>query len=111
MTKIAALASLANIVAALGSIPTVRVSSAQARGRAGQYPYWGAVRYEVRIGRDGRPINVPLERASSDRRSKRLAKRDALSTGRMMVGRIGHLTEQEALAVLVRLGVVDGDVR
>lgn len=59
-----------------GPIPTVRVSSAQAKGAAKGYSYWGAVRYEIRITRDGLPANRPLERASSDRRSIAGAERD-----------------------------------
>ena len=61
-----------------GSIPAVRVSSAPARGRERRYPYWGAVRYEIRLRRsDGMPTLIPCERASSDRRSRRLARDDA----------------------------------
>lgn len=59
-------------------LPAVRVSAAQARGRASLYPYWGAARYEVRLRQaDGMPTLVPLERAGSDRRSLRLARADA----------------------------------
>lgn len=62
----------------LGSIPAVRVSSAQARGAASLYRYWGAARYVIRLRRsDGMPTLVPCERASSDRRSIRLAHDDA----------------------------------
>lgn len=61
-----------------GSIPAVAVSSAQARGAAKRYAYWGAVRYEVRLRKsDDEIIVTACERASSDRRSKNLAHRDA----------------------------------
>lgn len=61
-----------------GPIPAVRVSSAQAKGRAKQYSYWGAVRYEIRCAkRDDALIAMPCERASSDRRVRHLAVSDA----------------------------------
>lgn len=61
----------------------VRVSSAQARGAAKKYSYWGAVRYELRlVGRDDHPSLIPQERASSDRRSIDLAIRDAEAMAR-----------------------------
>ncbi len=64
------------------SLPTlpiqcVRVSSAQARGLAKQYSYWGAVRYEIRRNKKGQLTFTAQERASSDRRSRRLAEKDA----------------------------------
>lgn len=71
------LEALTEILAHIKSIPCVRVSSAQARGKAKQYPYWGAVRYELRLNKKGKPCLYPLDRAYSDRRSKKLAERDA----------------------------------
>lgn len=66
-----------------GPIPFVRVSSAQARGNAKNYAYWGAVRYELRLRKsDDEPVLVACERASSDRRSKRLAYEDARDIAR-----------------------------
>jgi len=102
-----ALETLSAILAERGSIPTVRVSSAQARGRAKLYSYWGAVRYRLRLARDGAPIHVACERASSDRRSLRLAHSDAsalaASEGRIECQTLGHLSEQDAADVLAAL--------
>lgn len=88
-----------------GPIPTVRVSSAQAIGRAKSYAYWGAVRYEIRLTRDGQPANIALERAGSDRRSARLAKQDAdklaAREGREPCQRIGRLSREDAAIVLI----------
>lgn len=89
-------------------IPTVRVSSAQARGAAKQYAYWGAVRYEIRETADGRAVsNIPLERASSDRRSERLAGQDADGIagreGRIVWQRIGRLSATLAREIVADL--------
>lgn len=95
---------LADLIRRHGPIPTVRVSSAQARGVAKQYSYWGAVRYELRLTRDGHVANVALERASSDRRSQRLAKADAAALAvreaRIVVQQIGALSDIVAAEVL-----------
>lgn len=81
-------------------IKTVRVSSAQASGRAKQYAYWGTARYQLRAAKDGSGVvNMPLERANSDRRSVRLAESDARSTNRLRLQTIGKLGLSEALAV------------
>jgi hypothetical protein len=73
-----------------GPIPAVSVSSAQARGRARRYPYWGAVRYELRLRKtDDECIVMAQGRASSDRRSRRLAWLDA-----------AHLAETEDRVLL-----------
>lgn len=70
---------LAAYISEHGPILCVRVSSAQARGKAARYPYWGAVRYRIIVRqRDGKPSAVAEERASSDRRSQRLAESDAV---------------------------------
>ena len=57
-------------------IPAARISSAQAKGSAKKYPYWGVVRYEIRVSKTGLPCLYAKERASSDRRSLRLAEKD-----------------------------------
>ena len=109
-TNITALEILAQYIREHGAIPTVRVSSAQAQGAAKRYAYWGAVRYELRLTRDGHVANTARERASSDRRSLRLAERDAsgiaASEGRIELGTIGRISERTATAVLVALGLL-----
>lgn len=85
-------------------IPTVRVSSAQAHGAAKQYPYWGAVRYQIRSTTDGSAVtNMAEERATSDRRSYRLAELDAKNIaareGRIVIQTIGILTADEARGI------------
>lgn len=98
---------LAHHIRTHGPIPTCRVSCAQARGAAKKYAYWGAVRYEIRLTKDGAPTNRPLERASSDRRSLRLAEQDCDAIcereGRVVVDRIGRLKEAEAEDVLLHV--------
>jgi hypothetical protein len=83
---------------------TVRVSAACARGRARKYPYWGATRYQIRIARDGRVINAAEERASSDRRSRPLALRDAAeiaaAEGRLYCYAIGEIGAVEQAYIL-----------
>lgn len=91
-----------------GAIPCVRVSSAQAKGAAKAYAYWGAVRYEARLRkRDGKPTLVALERASSDRRSQRLAEEDAEkiaeNENRVYVWDIGEISETAARFILSQL--------
>lgn len=81
-------------------VPTVRVSSALC-GSCCPYPYWGAVRYEVRLTADGgAPANIALGRCGRDRRSIAGAKRDAEATGRMPCQEIGRLSHAEAAAIL-----------
>lgn len=58
-----------------GPVIAVRVSSAQAKGAAKKYPYWGVVLYEVRIARRGHLTSVALERADSKYRSTKKAER------------------------------------
>lgn len=86
-----------------GPLRTVRVSSAQARGAAKHYPYWGAVRYAVKITRAGNLSAVALERASSDRRSVRKAEEDAwdmaVREGRVRADWLGTVTLDELAAV------------
>lgn len=60
-----------------GPILAYRVSSAQARGRAKKFAYWGAAQYEIRVAKNGNIKAVVVYGASSDRRSFRLAQKDA----------------------------------
>jgi hypothetical protein len=103
-TTTSALMVLAEHIARHGAIKTVRVSSAKARGYAKNFAYYGAVRYELRLSREGHPVNVPLERATSDRRSERLAWEDAQEIaereGRIPCQAIGRLTEEDAREIL-----------
>ncbi len=92
---------LIKILRERGPIQTVRVSSAQAKGRAKQYTYWGVVPYELTLTKHGRPHHRALGRASSERRSLRLAFQDgqrlARQTGRVFVGRLhsGRLSNMD----------------
>jgi hypothetical protein len=108
-TTITAIDQLVEYLKVHGPIRTVRVSSAQARGAAKAYSYWGAVRYQLRISRDGRPVNIALERARSDRRSEQLAWEDAQALaereGRIPCQTIGHLSEDDARDILEWLGL------
>jgi hypothetical protein len=79
-------------------IPSVKVSLSRYRG------YWGAVRYEIRLGRDGRPTNHPLGAAGKDRRRGHLAHKDADALaereGRVVCHTRGPLGERDAVGVL-----------
>jgi hypothetical protein len=86
-----------------GSIPTVRVSSAQAQGRAKRYSYWGTAHYELCVNSKGWPCNRVVRGARSDRRSYRLACQDANETGKLMCGCIGQLTEHAAEQIISRM--------
>lgn len=101
--------TLANLLRIVGSIRSARVSSAQARGAAKGYAYWGAVRYVIRLDRNGHPVNVARERASSDRRSYRLAERDCAEMcdreSRIECYRIGKLSWADADAILRQLDI------
>ena len=103
-----AITSLAAIINQRGPIPSVRVSSAQARGAAKHYAYWGAARYELRLTKSGAVSNCAVERASSDRRSVRLAEADAERIAeredRIELQTIGTLSEQDAARVLRWMG-------
>ena len=108
MATYSALQQLSAILSVIQTIPNVRVSSAQARGAARGYAYYGAVRYEIRLAKDGHVMHVPCERATSDRRSPRLAERDAKAIAeqenRIALNlRIGALTENDATRVLAVL--------
>ena len=107
LTKPTALGTLAVIVAARGSLPTVRVSSAQS---STPYNYWGVARGEIRARkRDGILTCISTERAASDRRSERLANLDldrvAQREHRVCCQQLGPLTEQQADRVLSDLGI------
>lgn len=84
-------------IEANGPIKTARVSCAQC---AAPYPYWGAVRYEIRITKAGHLSNVATDRASADRRSERLARADRRELcereGRIRWDYIGRLSEPDA---------------
>ena len=69
------------VIRVVAEVECVRVSSAQAKGAAKAYSYWGAVRYRARLHRGWWSL-IPLERASSDRRSQRLAAMDAAQIAR-----------------------------
>jgi len=64
---------LAEVIRSRGPIRGVRVSGAA----CARWRYWGAVRYEIRLAKDGTPCSYPLGRAGRDRRSERLAHDDA----------------------------------
>jgi mRNA-degrading endonuclease toxin of MazEF toxin-antitoxin module len=105
-----ALQILSSIVATQGPIATVRVSSAQARGAAKRYAYWGAARGEIRARKaDGALTCLSIERASSDRRAKHLAADDADRIAeledRIHYGKIGQLDENNAVQVLRAMGI------
>lgn len=95
-------------------IRTVRVSSAQAQGAAKQYSYWGATRYQIRATADGKAAaNIARERASSDRRSERLASQDAediaAAEKRIVVQRIGRISLDLARELAAKIGrLADG---
>lgn len=96
-----------------GPIKTARVSSAQARGAAKKWSYWGVARYEMYINAKGDVVNRALERAGSDRRSTKLADDDLKTLcereGRIYVYRIGTITEYDALRIMKKL--VDDSLR
>lgn len=87
-------------------IPCVRVSSAQAKGAAKKYSYWGVVAYEIVIGRKGLPVLRARGRAQSERRSWSLARRDAaeraVSEGALLVvGGRGRLKGADLSAAIL----------
>lgn len=103
-----AIERLARYIRHHGHVRTARVSSAQASGAAKSYSYWGVARYHITTGaRDGLPINVPVERAASDRRAWHLAYDDLLAVceaeHRIECQRIGHLSERDAAAIISAL--------
>lgn len=97
--------AVVGVIRSCGPLRAVRVSSAQARGAAKRYAYWGAVRYAIKLSADGqRLICAALERASSDRRSLRLAESDAEalaeSEGRVETQHLGGMTPRSVAALL-----------
>lgn len=105
ITGVSALEILGQIVARGVRPATVRVSSAKAQGKAGKYPYWGTAIYEIRARKaDGVLVAVCVDGASSDRRSTRLAGKDADDIaerrGATRLERIGALSEDDAASVL-----------
>ena len=102
-TLMSATQILSDMLRACGSVGLVRLSSAQSGTK---YSYWGAPRYELALTRDGRPMVRAEERASSERRSRRLAEQDATeraqAEGRVYVGqcRVGTLRDTDAEAML-----------
>lgn len=107
-----ALERLAAIIRQYGPVPAARLSTAQARGRAKRYQYWGVARYEIALARSGEVISRALERASSDRRSYRLAEHDwnevCERENRWPTSTIGRLSEDEAAEILANMHRVNG---
>ncbi len=103
------LETLASVIRKRGPIPSVRVSTAK-QGSV-PYPYWGAVRYSIRLAADGTPTNVAQEHATRDRRTIAGAERDAEAIAdredRVELQRIGRLTEADAAFVLLAVDVAD----
>lgn len=90
-----------------GPIKSIRVSSAQAKGAAKKFNYWGAVRYEICLTKNGNISNIAIERASSDRRSEQLAWQDAekiaSAEGRIFCQTIGKLSDLEIKNILIEI--------
>ncbi len=84
-------------------VPTCRVSSAQAKGAAKLYSYWGVALYRVRLSADGQPVHVCTRRAGSDRRTRDGAMQDATATGRLVLCSLGRLTDAECELVVTDL--------
>jgi hypothetical protein len=101
------LIKLIEVIQTRGPIKTARVSSAQARGFAKKFAYWGVARYQIALGADGQPVNKVVSGASSDRRSLRLVTNDledvCSSEVRVKLNRIGHLSDLDAELVLKQL--------
>lgn len=102
-----ALAIMADYLRLHEAIPTARVSYAQAKGNAKKYSYWGATRYEIRMTIGRYPSNMPNERASSDRRSEKLAQRDCDELcereNRLECHPIGRVSEATALSIMTAI--------
>lgn len=104
-----ALEKLTEYVKLNGPIKSARVSSAQAKGAAKKYAYWGAVRYQIRLTKAGHLSNVARERASSDRRSENLAHKDcwelAEKENRIILQNIGPVNEPLAAYICEKIGL------
>lgn len=89
------------------SIPAIRVSSAQARGKAKNYAYWGTAEYALCLSRAGLPQARVVSGASSDRRSQDLAWKDAHRRAGEVHGvlcqAIGALSDVDAHSALIQL--------
>lgn len=89
-----------------GPIPAARVSSAQARGRAKRYPYWGTARYQIELSiSDDRVVVRCCCRAHSDRRVRRLAELDATALAERLCGVViaqtaGVLSDEETIQIV-----------
>lgn len=94
--EMTSLEKLTRILKKIGEIRTVRVSSAKGAGRAKNYSYWGVARYVIRLSSRGLPCSYCTEAAKSDRRSARLAQKDADEECRLFGIGAGHLDEADA---------------
>lgn len=89
------------------ALPVIRVSSAQARGRAKQYAYWGLAEYHVITGYRGLRMCC-VSRASSDRRSYTLCEQDAEQTGLPRIQALGYLTDADCVTLTDALRSQEG---
>ena len=108
-SELSAIERLARRIRHGGPIDAIRLSSARARGKARNYSYSGAARYQITTRHDGLPTLSAVAAANSDRRSPRLAELDceklADEIGALYVGtwQPGLLTETQAARVLERV--------
>lgn len=112
--------ALANIQAALEGnrrALAIRTSSAQARGAAKQYSYWGTALYRIYWSEHSNwPVAYCTSRACSERRSYELAKKDTLEQAEAEKRFVldnrrfpGKLSEKEILDLAV--GIQTGSIR
>lgn len=83
-----------------GEIPAVWCPSAQSRGAARKYPYWGAVHYRIVAASEHEyPTAIARGRTSSDRRSYQLRQRDAKALAKeiegIVIDSIGRLSPED----------------
>jgi hypothetical protein len=101
---ITAICQLYQYIKEHGPLGVVRVSSAKARGKAKNYPYWGTAIYSIRVDREGHLTCAVESGASSDRRSLRLAEEDAEdlanSKGFFRCDYIGRIKEPMACQII-----------
>jgi hypothetical protein len=95
-------------------IPAIRISSAQAKGRAKQYAYWGIARYEIGWSKKHNlPVSRCVGRARSDRRSIRKAEQDAdeiiEASNCLLIASIGVLSTTEV--IYLNCWILDSYVR
>lgn len=102
--NISLLANLYRFVKAHGPIHVARTSSAQARGKAKNYPYWGTAHYKIRESSKGGLTCAVVSGASSSRRSYRLAQQDsealALELGGICWNGIGEINDLTAECII-----------